>query len=125
MPTNYNPNIKRVVSTNLFHVVFGSCHRVVSEIAGFTQTQESTSECTPSGPTQSAPPYMIEYDINARVKGQCRGHMKGVGRQLTCMASQAGASSAAAGSSTSVPGPTSAQPTTIPKLVHQQVTEML
>ena len=47
-------------------------------------------------------PCMTEYDINATVRGQRRGHLKGVGRQLTRMSS--GASSAAAGSSTSTPG---------------------
>ena len=31
---NYNPNIKRAVSTHLFRVVFGSCHRAVPKIAG-------------------------------------------------------------------------------------------
>ena len=30
---------------------------------------------------------MTEYDINAAVRGERRGHLKGVGRQLTRMAS--------------------------------------
>ena len=68
---------------------------------------------------------MTEYDINAAVRGQCRGHMKGVRRQLTRMTSPAGSSSTAAGSSTLVPDPTPAEQTTITKLVHQQVTGML
>ena len=59
---------------------------------------------TPSGSAQSAPPCMTEYDINAAVRGQRRGHLKGVGRQLTRMAS--GAISVHAGNSTSVPSPT-------------------
>ena len=84
-----------------------------------SQTRESTGEHTPSGSAQVAPPCMIEYDINAVVRGQHRGHLKGIGRQLARMASSA--SSAATRSSTSVPGPTPA----IPDLVHQQVTGML
>ena len=63
---------------------------------------------------------MTEYDINAVVRGQRRGHLKGVGLWLTRMASSA--SSAVAGSS---PGPTPAQQVAIPDLVHQQVTGML
>ena len=73
-----------------------------------SQTQESTSEHTPSGSAQSTLPYITEYDINVVVRGQRRSHMKGVGCQLTCMASQAGTSSVAADSLTSVPGPSSA-----------------
>ena len=68
---------------------------------------------------------MTKYDINVAVKGQRRGHMKGVGRQFTRIASQASASSTADGNSTSIPGPTSIQPIVIPELVHQQVTRML
>ena len=66
---------------------------------------------------------MTEYDINIALRGQHCGHLKGVGRQLIRMAS--GGSSAAAGSSTSVLGPTLAEQAAIPELVHQQVTEML
>ena len=70
-----------------------------------SQTQESIGEHTLSVSTQSAQPCMTEYDINATVS-QRRGHLKGVGRQLTRMASLAGASSTVAGSSTSIPGST-------------------
>ena len=90
-----------------------------------SQTQEFISESTPLGPAQSATLCMIEYNINVAVRSQRRGYMKGVGRQLTYMASPAGARSTVASSSTSVPGLTSAQPTAIPELVHQQVTGML
>ena len=83
-----------------------------------SQTQESTGECTLSGPVQS------EYDITAAMRGQCHGHLKGVRRQFTRMASLVGASSVAAGSSTLVPGPTPAEETEIPELVYQQVTRM-
>ena len=89
-----------------------------------SQTQESTGECTLSGPVQPAPLCMTEYDINAAVKGQHRGHLKGVRRQLTRMASPASASSATPGSSTLVPSPTPAEQTTILELVHQQVMGM-
>ena len=88
-----------------------------------SQTQESTGEHTPSGSTQSAPPCMTEYNINAAVRGHYRGHLKGAGWQLTHMTSCA--SSVVAGSSTSVPSPTPTQQVSIPDLVHQQVTWML
>ena len=68
---------------------------------------------------------MTEYDINAVVRGHRRGHMKRFERQLTHMASQAGASSTVASSSTSVPDLTFAQLTVIPEFVHQQVTGMM
>ena len=80
-----------------------------------SQTQESTGDCTPSGSPQSALPCITEYGINFAVKGKRCGHMKGVGRQLTRMSSQTGACSVAISSSTSVPSPTFAQPTAIPK----------
>ena len=87
-----------------------------------SQTQESTSECTGSVTAQSAPPCISEYEINYAVKGQWRGHTKGVEHQLRCTNKQAGPSSSVAiGSSTSVLAPTSTQPTVIPKFVHQQV----
>ena len=66
---------------------------------------------------------MTEYNINVIVRGQHRGHLKGVGQQLTRMAF--GASSVVIGSSTLVPGPTLAEQAAIPELVHQQVTGML
>ena len=87
------------------------------------QTRESTGEHTLSGSTQFALPCMTEYDINAVVRDQRHGHLKGVGRQLTRMAS--GASSAATGSSTLVLGLTPTKQGAIPDLVDQQVTEML
>ena len=91
-----------------------------------SQTRESIGEHTLLGSAQSVPPCMTEYDINSAVRGQHRGHLKWVGQQLTHMTSPVGASSAAAaGSSTSVPGPTPAEQTAIPELVHQQVTGML
>ena len=68
---------------------------------------------------------MTEYDINAAMRGQHRGHLKGVGCQLTSMASPANPSSAAAGNLTSVPGSTPAKQAAIPELVYQQVTGML
>ena len=87
------------------------------------QTRESIGEHTPSGSAQSAPPYMTDYDINVTVRGQRRGHLKGVGQQLIRMAS--GTSSTATGSSTWILGPTPTQQAAIPDLVHQQVTGML
>ena len=62
---------------------------------------------------------MIEYDTNAAVRGQRRGHLKGVRRQLTHMASSVYATSTALGSSNSILGPTPAKQTAIPELVHQ------
>ena len=62
---------------------------------------------------------MTKYDIRTIVRGQHRGNLRGVGRQLTRMAS--GASSITTGSSTSIPGPTPApaQQVAIPDLVHR------
>ena len=42
------------------------------------QIQESTGECTPSGPAQSALPCITEYNINFAVRSQRRGHLNGV-----------------------------------------------
>ena len=50
-----------------------------------SQTHESIGECNASGSTQSVPPCMSKYDINSAVRGQHRGHLKGVGRQLVGM----------------------------------------
>ena len=66
---------------------------------------------------------MTKYDINTVVRGQRRGHMKGVRQQLAHMTFSA--SSAVVGSSTSVPGLTPAEQAAIPDLVHQQVTGKL
>ena len=63
------------------------------------KTQESTGKCIVSGSAQSTPLCMTGDDINVAVRGQRRGHRKGVGRQLTRVPSP---SSTAAGSSTSV-----------------------
>ena len=82
-----------------------------------SQTRESTGKHTPSGSEQSALPCMTEYDINTAVRGQRRGHLKGVGQQLTHMTSST--SSAAASSSTSVPSLTLAEQAVIPELIHQ------
>ena len=90
-----------------------------------SQTHESTGECTLSRSAQSALQCMSEYDFNSAVRGQRRGHMKGVWRQLTSVKKQAGPSSATAGSLASVRGPTSSQPTTFPEFIHQQVTWMI
>ena len=62
---------------------------------------------------------MTEHDINITVREQRRGHMKGVGRQLTRLGSQAGASSATPNTS-SVRGPsyTPAQSAPFPVVVH-------
>ena len=90
-----------------------------------SQIQEFTGECTLLRSAQSASPCITKYDINSAVRGQRCGHMKGVERQLTHMASQAGASSTVASSSTSVPDLTFAQLTVIPEFVHQQVTGMM
>ena len=63
-----------------------------------SQTQEFIGECTGAGPAQSTPPTMIEMNINSVVKGQCRGHLKGVGCQLSRVPSS---SSTATSASTS------------------------
>ena len=89
-----------------------------------SQTHESTASS--SSPHSAPPALMTERDINITVRGQRRGHIKGVGRMLTRLGSQAGASSAAP-STSSVRGPSSThdQSTPIPDLVHQQVTELV
>ena len=63
---------------------------------------------------------MTERDINLTVWGQRRGHMKGVGRQLTHLGSQAGASSATPSTSSvrglsSIPGQSTPP---MPVLIH-------
>ena len=86
-----------------------------------SQTQESTGDNASSSSPHSAPPaLMTERDINITVRGQRHGHMKGVGRQLTRLGSQAGASSATP-STSSVRGPSStpAQSAPFPVLVYQ------
>ena len=92
-----------------------------------SQTQQSTSDNASSSSPHSAPPtLMTERDINITVRGQRRGHMKGVRRQLTCLGSQAGASSATP-STSSIRGPsfTPGQSTPMPVLVHQQLSELM
>ena len=70
----------------------------------------STAECTGTSSAQSAPARVNEDEINSAIRGQRRGHMKGVGRLLKGSAKQAGStSSTAAGSSTSVPAFASSQ----------------
>ena len=87
-----------------------------------SQTQESTGECTTSGSAQFAPPRMTKDDINFSMRGQRRGHMKGVGRQLTRVT---GPSSTAACSLNSVLAPTPSQSNAIPQFIHKQVAGMI
>ena len=71
---------------------------------------------------------MTECDINITVRGQRRDHMKGVGRLLKHLGSQAGASSFATPNSTSsVLGlsSTPAESALISDLIHQQVTGVM
>ena len=70
---------------------------------------------------------MTKCDINITIRGQCCGHMKGVRRLLTCLGSQAGASSATSNNTSSVLGSSStpAQLAPISDLTHQQVTGLV
>ena len=89
-----------------------------------SQTHESTASS--SSPHSAPPALMTERDINMTVRGQRRGHIKRVGRMLTRLGSQAGASSAAP-STSSLRGSSSThdQSTPILDLVHQLVTELV
>ena len=90
------------------------------------QTQESTSECTRLVSTQSVQPCLSEYEINSTVRGERRGHTKGVGHQLKRLDKQVGPSSSApASSSSSIRASTSSQPIVNSKFMQQKVQGMI
>ena len=86
---------------------------------------ESTDECTGTSSAQSAPSRVNEVEINYVVRGQRRGHIKGIGRVLKGSGKQASSnSSAAVGSSTSVPSFATSQPATDSFFTREQMQGM-
>ena len=83
---------------------------------------ESTAECTGTSSAQSAPPRIDDTEISSAIRGQRRGHIKGVGRVLRTSNKEAGSSSSAAAASGS--RFMGSQSTTAPSFTAEQMQTM-